>query len=59
MRKAYLKAIVAGIIFLTFWTDKVQAQEDTGMVRSLRVYGFAMVDMGYNFNQIDPRWFDA
>jgi len=59
MRKAYLKAIVAVIIFLAFWTDKVQAQEDTGMVRSLRVYGFAMVDMGYNFNQIDPRWFDA
>ena len=59
MRKAYLKAIVAGIVFLAFWTDKVQAQEDTGMVRSLRVYGFAMVDMGYNFNQIDPRWFDA
>jgi len=59
MRKAYLKAIVAGIVFLAFLTDKIQAQEDTGMVRSLRVYGFAMVDMGYNFNQIDPRWFDA
>jgi len=59
MRKAYLKAIVAGILFLAFWTNKVQAQEDTGMTRSLRVYGFAMVDMGYNFNQIDPRWFDA
>jgi len=29
------------------------------MTRSLRIYGFAMVDMGYNFNQIDPRWFDA
>ena len=59
MRKAYLKAIVVVIVFLTFWTDKVQAQEDTGMTRSLRIYGFAMVDMGYNFNQIDPRWFDA
>ncbi|HEV8507595.1 MAG TPA: DcaP family trimeric outer membrane transporter [Chitinophagaceae bacterium] len=59
MRKAYLKAIVAGIVFLAFWTDKVQAQEDTNMTRSLRVYGFAMVDMGYNFDQIDPRWFDA
>jgi hypothetical protein len=59
MRKAYLKAIVAVIVFLAFWTDKVQAQEDTGMTRSLRIYGFAMVDMGYNFNQIDPRWFDA
>ena len=59
MRKAYLKAIVPVIVFLAFWTDKVQAQEDTGMTRSLRIYGFAMVDMGYNFDQIDPRWFDA
>jgi len=46
---------MAGILF----AGNMQAQEDTGMVRSLRVYGFAMVDMGYNFNQIDPRWFDA
>lgn len=46
---------MAGIVI----AGKMQAQEDTGMVRSLRVYGFAMVDMGYNFNQIDPRWFDA
>ncbi len=61
MRKAFLKTIVivAQILFLAFWTDQIQAQEDTSMVRSLRVYGFAMVDMGYNFNQIDPRWFDA
>src|SRR5678816_4857675 len=59
MRKAYLKAIVAAILILAFCTDKLRAQEDTGMTRSLRVYGFAMVDMGYNFDQIDPRWLDA
>ena len=61
MRKAFLKTIVivAQIFFLAFCTDKIQAQEDSSMVRSLRVYGFAMVDMGYNFDQIDPRWFDA
>jgi hypothetical protein len=58
MRKAYLKAIVAGVLILAICTEKVQAQEDS-MMKSLRVYGFAMVDMGYNFNQIDPRWFDA
>jgi hypothetical protein len=23
------------------------------------IYGFAMVDTGYNFNQIDPDWFDV
>ncbi|HET7896237.1 MAG TPA: hypothetical protein VFL47_01160, partial [Flavisolibacter sp.] len=27
--------------------------------KSLEVYGFAMVDMGYNADQIDPRWSDA
>ncbi|HEY4324805.1 MAG TPA: DcaP family trimeric outer membrane transporter [Mucilaginibacter sp.] len=37
---------------------KVSAQ-DTSKVRSLEVYGFAMTDVGYNFNQIDPDWFDA
>ena len=46
---------MAGILF----TAKMRAQEDSNMIKSLRVYGFAMVDMGYNFNQIDPRWLDA
>jgi hypothetical protein len=37
----------------------VNAQDDSLPQKSLEVYGFAMVDMGYNFDQIDPRWFDA
>jgi hypothetical protein len=37
----------------------VNAQNDSLPQKSLEVYGFAMVDMGYNFDQIDPRWFDA
>src|SRR5215472_15496689 len=53
-KKTILLVMVGAII-----AGRLQAQEDTNMVRSLRVYGFAMVDMGYNFNQIDPRWFDA
>ncbi len=24
-----------------------------------QVYGFAMTDIGYNFNKIDPNWFDV
>ncbi|WP_448697862.1 DcaP family trimeric outer membrane transporter [Mucilaginibacter sp. AW1-3] len=39
-------------------TLNVLAQEDS-KVKSLEVYGFAMTDMGYNFKQIDPDWFDA
>ena len=27
--------------------------------KSLEVYGFAMMDMGYDFKQINPNWFDA
>ncbi len=27
--------------------------------QTFEVYGFAMTDMGYNFNQIDPAWFDV
>jgi DcaP outer membrane protein len=50
---------VATIMMIALFSSKLQAQEDSGMTKSLRVYGFAMVDMGYNFDQIDPRWFDA
>ncbi|OKL39517.1 DcaP family trimeric outer membrane transporter [Pontibacter flavimaris] len=27
--------------------------------KGLEVYGFIMTDIGYNFDQIDPNWFDA
>ena len=50
---------LATIMMIALFSSKLKAQEDSGMTKSLRVYGFAMVDMGYNFNQIDPRWFDA
>ena len=26
---------------------------------SLEIYGFAMLDMGINFNTIDPNWYDT
>src|SRR5688572_31301728 len=26
---------------------------------SLEIYGFAMLDFGQNFNQINPNWFDT
>jgi len=50
---------LATIMMIALFSSKLKAQEDSGMTKSLRVYGFAMVDMGYNFDQIDPRWFDA
>jgi DcaP outer membrane protein len=46
------------ILLILLLASRVFAQ-DTLPQKSLEVYGFAMVDMGYNFDQIDPRWFDA
>jgi hypothetical protein len=33
-------------------------QDDKSKVR-LDIYGFAMLDMGFDFNQNDPQWFDV
>jgi hypothetical protein len=33
--------------------------QDTTKEKSLEIYGFAMTDLGYNFDQINPAWFDA
>ena len=41
-----------------FSQDQQQQKEEPPQ-KSLQVYGFAMVDMGYNFNQINPKWSDA
>src|SRR5438128_12273286 len=51
-KKTVLIAMAAVIL-----AGKLQAQDEPQ--KSLQVYGFAMVDMGYNFKQIDPKWFDA
>ncbi|MFI5155917.1 MAG: DcaP family trimeric outer membrane transporter [Chitinophagales bacterium] len=49
-----------GILFPVFlcFTYSAMAQDST-KVKSLEIYGFAMTDMGYNFDQINPAWFDA
>jgi hypothetical protein len=51
-KKTVLIAMAAVIL-----AGKLQAQDEPQ--KSLQVYGFAMVDMGYNFKQIDPKWSDA
>lgn len=35
------------------------AQEEPKKEKSLEIYGFVMMDAGYNFNQIHPDWFDV
>ena len=53
------KSAFVATAFLLFSTTNLFAQEDTSLRKSLEVYGFAMVDMGYNFKQINPKWSDA
>ena len=46
------------ILLLTIVSLNVYAQ-DTPKEKSFEVYGFAMLDAGYNFNQIHPDWYDV
>ncbi len=49
--------LITGLCFLLLaskgFSQEVQKQN------SLEIYGFAMMDAGYNFNQIHPDWFDV
>src|SRR5262245_49441780 len=37
----------------------VSQAQDTSQVKALDIYGFAMMDFGYNAGAIDPKWFDV
>src|SRR4051794_20752181 len=50
--KLFITSLAICISTLAFSQDSTQQQ-------SLEVYGFIMTDMGYNFNQIHPDWFDV
>lgn len=49
--------LITGLCFL-FLVSKGFSQE-VQKQNSLEIYGFAMMDAGYNFNQIHPDWFDV
>ena len=46
-------------LLLLCLTSLAIGQEDPKKEKSLEIYGFIMMDAGYNFNQIDPDWFDV
>ncbi len=50
--KLFLTVLVSCLSMVVFSQDSTKQQ-------SLEVYGFVMTDMGYNFNQIHPDWFDV
>ncbi|HTX87413.1 MAG TPA: DcaP family trimeric outer membrane transporter [Bacteroidales bacterium] len=35
------------------------SQEQKDSTKWIQIYGFAMTDFGYNFNQVDPKWYDV
>src|SRR5690349_8278672 len=45
-------------LLLLIISISVSAQ-DEGKVKTMDIYGFIMMDAGYNFNQIHPDWFDV
>src|SRR5215217_951869 len=53
----YMRLMV--LLFVLTMAGRVSAQEDSSMARSLEVYGFIMLDMGYDVKQINPNWYDA
>lgn len=50
------KLIVA---FCCFFSSQFLIAQEAGEVKSLELYGHIMTDVGFNFNQTDPNWFDV
>src|SRR5689334_19187369 len=53
--------LVPALLFSTLFCMAQQSEKliDTTRVKALEIYGFVMTDVGYNFDQINPNWFDA
>ena len=54
----HLKQRSIVVIFLLIIAGQLQAQVDSSK-KVMEIYGFIMMDAGYNFNQIQPNWFDV
>jgi hypothetical protein len=54
-----LKPLLFIALLFAAASSRAQDESDTSKVRTLEIYGFAMTDMGYNANQINPAWSDA
>ena len=55
----WLRGMFLVLFALVAVAPRAQAQADTSGPTKVEVYGFAMLDMGYDFNQNDPAWFDV
>ena len=55
----FLTTAVVAAILLLVGSTKTWAQEPTNTTPQLDIYGFAMLDAGYQAKQADPNWFDV
>lgn len=55
LRFRFIAIVVVLLIMICFSSSFVKAQDD----KSFEVYGFTQLDMGYNFQTINPEWFDV
>lgn len=53
-----VKRSIVVTVLLLVWSTSLLAQEEEKQ-KSMEIYGFIMMDAGYNFDQIQPDWFDV
>ena len=55
-----MKRLIAGILLAGLGASTARAQQPAQEPKpSMEIYGFAMLDMGHDFEQINPDWFDT
>ncbi len=54
-----MKQFIAAILLVGLGASTARAQGQPAQEPSMEIYGFAMLDMGHNFKQIHPDWYDT
>src|SRR4051812_24468797 len=58
-RKQSGAALLTALLFFVLVGNVYAQQAAPNPKPSMDIYGFAMLDMGHDFNAIDPDWFDT
>lgn len=56
--KSSRKAVAVLLVLLLFSFGLARAQEN-GKQKTMELYGHVMTDVGYNFDQVNPDWYDV
>ncbi len=54
-----IRALSLAILVFLFLSISTRAQDETTKQKAMEIFGFIMLDAGYNFDQIHPDWFDV